>query len=499
MSWTAETNIKGPKGDTGGIGEAPTDGQTYGRKNSAWNVVVSGGGAASSITFTPAGNIAATNVQAAIAEVDTEKVAKAGDTMTGNLQINKANPSLVLQKLAAGQANQLAGYNGANPRWSLALGDSSAEGGSNAGSNFALYRYTDAGGLIDTPLTIARTNGGVTLTGALTLPADPTVALQAATKQYVDNNIRVPATVAPIIDGVAAVGVATKYAREDHVHPSEVAARAVRFDTAQTLTAAQQTQARGNIGVAVMRSYLAGLGIAPNSPSTNFYTVAPGVAADSGNSDFMVLSSALNKSIGAWTLGSGGGGLDTSGTVTLSTWYHVFLIKRPDTGVVDVCHSLSATAPTLGVSIPAAYTLSRRIGSIRIGPSAMLTYVQFGDKFLWNPIVVDYNAAGLSAGVTGPIGLTVPPGVIVTAQFYSSIVSAAGVIIVAFASPSVTLAGANNPTGNISLITAGVNMNTAGQFSIETSTGSAIQMSSSANGSLYVATQGWIDRRGRDL
>lgn len=129
----------------------------------------------------------------------------------------------------------------------------------------------------------------------------------------------------------------------------------------------------------------------------------------------------------------------------------------------------------------------------------MLTYVQFGDKFLWNPIVVDYNAAGLSAGVTGPIGLTVPPGVIVTAQFYSSIVSAAGVIIVAFASPSVTLAGANNPTGNISLITAGVNMNTAGQFSIETSTGSAIQMSSSANGSLYVATQGWIDRRGRDL
>ena len=40
---------------------------------------------ASAITNTPAGNIVATDVQAAINELDTEKVAKAGDTMTGPL------------------------------------------------------------------------------------------------------------------------------------------------------------------------------------------------------------------------------------------------------------------------------------------------------------------------------------------------------------------------------------------------------------------------------
>jgi hypothetical protein len=223
MNWTSETNIKGPAGPPGGISEAPTDGQIYGRQNAAWNVVVSGGGggAASGITVTPAGNIASTNVQAALQELDTEKVAKAGDTMTGNLLINKANPSLVLQKLATGQANQLAGYNGANPRWSLALGDNTAEGGSNAGSNFALYRYTDAGGLIDTPLTINRVNGGVTLTGALVLAADPGVALGAATKQYVDNAVRAPATATPLVEaGAGAVGASLKYAREDHVHPA---------------------------------------------------------------------------------------------------------------------------------------------------------------------------------------------------------------------------------------------------------------------------------------
>jgi len=40
---------------------------------------------ASNVGFTPTGNIASTNVQSAIGEVDSEKVAKSGDTMTGNL------------------------------------------------------------------------------------------------------------------------------------------------------------------------------------------------------------------------------------------------------------------------------------------------------------------------------------------------------------------------------------------------------------------------------
>ena len=45
---------------------------------------------AAAITNTPAGNIAATNVQDAINELDTEKVAKAGDTMTGALGVGGA-------------------------------------------------------------------------------------------------------------------------------------------------------------------------------------------------------------------------------------------------------------------------------------------------------------------------------------------------------------------------------------------------------------------------
>jgi hypothetical protein len=50
-----------------------------------------GGGTAASVTFAPTGNVAANNVQAAIAELDTEKVAKAGDTMTGALNCAAIN------------------------------------------------------------------------------------------------------------------------------------------------------------------------------------------------------------------------------------------------------------------------------------------------------------------------------------------------------------------------------------------------------------------------
>lgn len=47
--------------------------------------------AASSIGFTPTGGIAATDVQNAVAEVDSEKVTKAGDTMTGKLNVPTMN------------------------------------------------------------------------------------------------------------------------------------------------------------------------------------------------------------------------------------------------------------------------------------------------------------------------------------------------------------------------------------------------------------------------
>ena len=47
--------------------------------------------------------------------------------------------------------------------------NTSAESGSNLGSNFAIYAYDDAGSLLSTPLSISRYNGATTLSGDLTI------------------------------------------------------------------------------------------------------------------------------------------------------------------------------------------------------------------------------------------------------------------------------------------------------------------------------------------
>ena len=56
----------------------------------------------------------------------------------------------------------------ANLRWVLQA-SATAESGSNAGSDFALTRYSDAGALIDTPLIITRSTGQVTMSGSATI------------------------------------------------------------------------------------------------------------------------------------------------------------------------------------------------------------------------------------------------------------------------------------------------------------------------------------------
>jgi hypothetical protein len=121
-----------------------------------------------------------TLADAAITTSLAAKVSKAGDTMTGNLQIDGTNPALILNKTGTFVANDIWGKTNGVTRWLMRLGDTSAEGGGNSGSGFAIIRANDAGTTIDAPISINRVDGRVYLIG------DPTQPLQAATKQYAD-------------------------------------------------------------------------------------------------------------------------------------------------------------------------------------------------------------------------------------------------------------------------------------------------------------------------
>jgi hypothetical protein len=80
-------------------------------------------------------------------------------------------------------------------RWALSIGDNTVESGGNAGSDFKLEAYSDAAASLGVALKILRASLTATFGGPVMLAADPTSALGAATKQYVDS--RTTGTVNP--------------------------------------------------------------------------------------------------------------------------------------------------------------------------------------------------------------------------------------------------------------------------------------------------------------
>ena len=98
-------------------------------------------------------------------------------TMSGNIitnggvvSVDRAGDAAAAEIYVGSDAGQAAGVNlrtGAVNRWILRK-TSTAEGGSNAGSDFEISPRNDAGGALPTAVTITRSTGAVTLTGALT-------------------------------------------------------------------------------------------------------------------------------------------------------------------------------------------------------------------------------------------------------------------------------------------------------------------------------------------
>lgn len=241
----------------------------------------------------------------------------------------------------------------------------------------------------------------------------------------------------------------------------------------------------------IIRGTIHGLTLSTAGSSSTF-SVAVGLAADSTATDYMTLASAISKTTSAWAVGTSNGALDT-GTIANSTWYHVYLIKRTDTGVVDVLISTSASSPTM----PTNYTLKRRIGTIKTNGSAQWTkFLQLNDEFLWDVPVGDVAASAPGTSGTN-YTLSVPTGIQVNA-----IGSGAWFFVTAgnylkLSSPSTT--GAAASSSNFSLYSSsGTTPGTTG-FSIRTNTSGQIRArADGSGGSLYIITDGWIDARGKN-
>jgi hypothetical protein len=223
-------------------------------------------------------------------------------------------------------------------------------------------------------------------------------------------------------------------------------------------------------------------------------SVAAGMAADVNNTTAMILSSAISKTTAAWSVGSAAGGLDT-GSIANSTWYHFYLIRRPDTGVVDVVFSTNASLPTL----PANYTQYRRIGSGRTNGSGQWTpFVQEGDRFNWVVAPTDSTTVPTTATLRT---LTTPPGVRCLALLNVHVgfggTAQCGALhwdpALGATAPSATVGGV--------IITMGLSSTTDlyTPVSVMTNTSSQIYNQAVASIARYdLITEGWVDSRGQD-
>lgn len=115
---------------------------------------------------------------------------------------------------------------------------------------------------------------------------------------------------------------------------------------------------------------------------TNDIDIAAGSARDSTNAaNIDLLAAITGKQLDVvWGLGPSAG-MRASGAAIADGTYHVFVIKRPDTGVVDVAADTSVTGVNIPANTNAAYTVRRRIGSIIRTGGAIIPFLQDDKRF----------------------------------------------------------------------------------------------------------------------
>lgn len=247
--------------------------------------------------------------------------------------------------------------------------------------------------------------------------------------------------------------------------------------------------------------FIYGLTLSNNgSDATNDIDIAAGVCADGSNAKIMALTSSLTKRLDAsWAVGTNQGGLDT-GSIA-NTTYHVWLIMRSDTGVVDALFSESAASPTM----PANYDYKRRIGSVLRESSALVTFVQSGDEFMRKSPVQDLGGNSLGTSAASRT-LSVPSGIKVDALLNVSVGSTAGTaaerVYLSDLDQTDSAPGATTaPQSSIGIVAASAGTaSVAVQVRVRTNTSRQIRSRSLVGGAtetLYIATRGWIDTRGR--
>ena len=125
-------------------------------------------------------------------------------TSTTGFTISASAGAIMTLGSPAGNNRGLSMVTGPNQRWQV-LADAAPEGGGNAGTNFSIFRYTDAGAIVDSPLNINRATGVVNLGDGANLGANSSLTLTPAPG---DNSTKI-ATTAFVTNAIGALPLAS--------------------------------------------------------------------------------------------------------------------------------------------------------------------------------------------------------------------------------------------------------------------------------------------------
>ena len=135
-------------------------------------------------------------VKAALLALDAGTVHRHGDSGVGDislseLTVDKDGSTDAFVNLQGSGVRGVQGKTAAGLlRWRMALGETTAEGGTNSGSLFGLFAYDDAGVQLHQVLKASRADGLLEVKGS------PTAPKGVATKEYVDNSMPIGAIIA---------------------------------------------------------------------------------------------------------------------------------------------------------------------------------------------------------------------------------------------------------------------------------------------------------------
>jgi hypothetical protein len=267
-------------------------------------------------------------------------------------------------------------------------------------------------------------------------------------------------------------------------------------DAAQVMANFNHVVTCNNNLASFFRGWLGGLTVANNTASPNtVIDTSAGVANADDATTLMTLAAFTKNANATWAVGSGNGCLDSGSGLAANTWYHLFVIARMDTGVVDELCSTSATAPTL----PGSYTKKRRIGSFKTNASSqILAFSQLGDEFIWAAPVQDVNVTTLGTTATTFTLASVPAGVQVNALVRGWMTNSSNLILGLILPAGESTTTVNSPAANMNFYSTSSTTGTVATLNVRTSTTQQVKaIASSTSTTFYLVTYGWIDTRGR--